>query len=1157
MGVYAPLKRDFNTGGPIPCERALCLVVPRAFFCDGPANFGDPITAPNANDKRPEIVVRLALFLADCAAEAGCDHVLFEECCDETLLLANADDVSIRQSAVEMYRIWFLLGTGAMYTMSSVIQERLEQKEQPTSTKRRRKEPSMTYIDSKQSYKMAISVACNLPIATDLTFDVEETGVPENSSDTFAVALAGDDETPAAADDGNQPRLRLPPTHALAALIPTYSDRDARRYAHVAHFQRNPTEYIKATGVQFPVQVRTGYNLLTPLPTSAAQLMVTLLPEYDMPTKILRRHITNIEQAYNSTITLPDSHADVVALCLSQYGDPAVMGGIEAEQQQLNLTHVGERTCSELFRAQYVAASHITSYASVKHRHALGTDFVDGLICRRLNSLFGSVGKEGVVETYAEARAATQRLEEDMYENELYNTVMYDFSTAKDVASKHNADHISAYAASLIRDGDITFHNCNLSRPQTFCTMFIYKCFGRLGAHKFGAQILVALLGGVGIGKTVILQFLEMFVPACLVSTAGSASSSRLACLTTEMNKVIFSDDVKNNAENEHLDRKETSTMLLEHSRQVKNPATGEWETKSYKFCRILGKVWSSNEVFTEQMLSRMLPIMFLTKSGAIGKTTADLVTAPINQARLAATAKYFRVCLGWTFRYHEAEAVGAIDGNCTLYYIFLSVMRYHFKQEFGTGWRRHWFSSRMVRHMKDNAIASMAKRVTTNWYRLYRTGSDIERLQYFDLASYMVAEDLYSTTYEISQACDTSTELQDLIAAFADAVDMHPGNLQPVIVRDIYMMTRIPIEPRDCVNALKPLLTGKLDGSGLIEQFIRQLRTEPHHTGESILSSATDGSKFIAVLKDAVLEAVTDTERKLMFALAEIFNRAFYPEDGTSPLRKAYVMFSEDAIVFDGDIKHMLFNPQDHEHSWGLSPRILHAVTKTAATRTLTLMDMKPTQTFRITDETGSTRLKSFVSNCHDPATVPVMPPNAEPVGELMASIKQNASLMKTRFSIDESVVVQWAHLHKYVKQLATGNTGAERATPTRDLVDRAIRTMAGASGTRPGTALFTGLNFGGERMLARVLTHTHEEFEISVENPSRTCDVGEAGELFESADERIISSLIDDDNCLTLTHTSDLERQIAADHARVRRNGVIPARFSYDARRQIEMAA
>ena len=68
---------------------------------------------------------------------------------------------------------------------------------------------------------------------------------------------------------------------------------------------------------------------------------------------------------------------------------------------------------------------------------------------------------------------------------------------------------------------------------------------------------------------------------------------------------------------------------------------------------------------------------------------------------------------------------------------------------------------------------------------------------------------------------------------------------------------------------------------------------------------------------------------------------------------------------------------------------------------------------------------------------------------------------------------------------------------------------------------------------------------------------DVGEAGELFESADERIISSLIDDDNCLTLTHTSDLERQIAADHARVRRNGVIPARFSYDARRQIEMAA
>ena len=1154
MGVYSPLKRESVTGALIQCEQALCLVVPRSFFCDGPANFGDPVTVANAADKRPEIVVRLALFLVDCALHSGCDHVYVEECCDETLLLAETEDTSIRQSAVEMYRIWFLLGTGAMYTMSATMQERLEPKDPQTTAKRRKKEPGMRYIESMPAYKTALGVACSSPVAATLTFDIEETHAADEDEAIFAVALAGDDEAPPDSDDAHQPRLRLPASHALAALVPTFSDRDARRYGQVAHFQRDPTAYLKPTGIQFPAAV-TRYRLVTPVPPSAAQLMVTQLPEYEMPTKVLRNHINAIEEAYNSSVELPAEHSELVALCLAEYGDPAVMGGIEAEAQQLNLTHVGERTCSELFRAQYVAASHIASYASVKHRQQLGCEFVDRLICRRLNSLFGAVGKDGVVETYAEARSATQRLIDDMDGNRLYETVMFDFTDAAAIAGKHNATHISAYTASLVRDGEITFHNCNLSRPQTFCTMFIYKCFGRLGAHKFGAQILVALLGGVGIGKTVILQFLEMFVPACLISTAGSASSSRLACLTTEMNKVIFSDDVKNNAENEHLDRKETSTMLLEHSRQVKNPLTGEWETKSYKFCRILGKVWSSNEVFTEQMLSRMLPIMFLTKSGAIGKTTADLVTAPINQARLAATAKYFRVCLGWTFRYHETEAVGAIDANYTLYYIFLSVMRHHFKREFGAGWRRHWFSSRMVRHMKDNAIASMAKRLTTNWYRLYRTGSEVERLQYFDVSSYMVAEDLYSTTYEISQACDTSTELQDLIAAFADAVDMHPGNLQPVIVRDNYMMTRIPIDPKECVNALKPLLTGKLDGGGLIEQFIRQLRTEPHEFGEPILSAATDGSKFIAVLKDAVLEAVTDTERKLMFALAEMFNRAFRPEDGTPPLRKAYVAFSEDAIVFDGDIKHMLLHPEDDEYSWGQTPRILRTITKTAATRTLTLMDMKPAKTFRITDDTGNTRLKATVSNCHDPATIPLMPPNAEPVGALMVEIKGRDTLMKTKFSIDESVVVNWTVLKKYVTQLATGNTGAERATPTRDLVDRAIRTMAGACDTQPGTALFTGLNFGGEAMLARILVHEHTEFGISIENPSRMCDAGEAVELFESADERIIASLLDDNNCLTLSHTSDLERRIAADHARVRRGGNVPARFSYDARKAVEM--
>ena len=702
------------------CETALCIVVPRSFFCDGPATFGDPITQPNPADKRPEIVVRLALFLVDCATEAGCEHVLIEECCDENLLLADTDDASIRQSAVEMYRIWIILGTGAMYTMSTVMQERLEQKD-TMNPKRRRKEPGLRYIESMQTYKTALNVACNKPVTAVLTFDVEETASDIHDGNTFAVALAGDDEP----EPEDQPqRLRLPDTHALAALVPTYTDRDARRYAHVAQFQRDPTAYIVPNGIRFPPEVVDQYRPLTPLP-KASQLMVTLLPEYEMPVKVLRRHITDIEQAYNSTVELPTTQAELISMCIETYGDPAVMGGIEAEEQQLNLTHVGERTCSELFRAQYVAASHIRCYAARNHRVQLGSDFVDRLICRRLNSLFGAIGKDGVVETYAEARAATQRLIDDMTGNALYESVMYDFSDAEAIAHRYGATHMSAYVLTQIRDGDITFHNCNLSRPQTFCTMFIYKCFGRLGAHKFGAQILVALLGGVGIGKTVILQFLEMFVPSCLISTAGSASSSRLACLTTEMNKVIFSDDVKNNAENEHLDRKETSTMLLEHSRQVKNPETGEWETKSYKFCRILGKVWSSNEVFTEQMLSRMLPIMFLTKSGAKGKTTADLVTAPINEERLAATAKYFRVCLGWTFRYHEHEAVGAVSANYTLYYIFLSVMRHHFKEEFGAAWRRHWFSPRMVRHMKDNAIASMAKRITTNWYRCYRCHRD------------------------------------------------------------------------------------------------------------------------------------------------------------------------------------------------------------------------------------------------------------------------------------------------------------------------------------------------------------------------------------------------------------------------------------------------
>ena len=180
VGVYCPLKRRPGCDGVVQCQVPLCIVIPRGFFHSGPSLFGDPI---DMQDKRAETVVSLLLFLLDCTAASGCEEVWAEELCDERLLMATTTDETVRESAVDAYRVWILLTSAQVNALSSIIQERLdpEQTGSGRGTKSKRRKLSDTdgrvgpdVINSHSAYSNALKLygAGRRRGTAQLTFDV-------------------------------------------------------------------------------------------------------------------------------------------------------------------------------------------------------------------------------------------------------------------------------------------------------------------------------------------------------------------------------------------------------------------------------------------------------------------------------------------------------------------------------------------------------------------------------------------------------------------------------------------------------------------------------------------------------------------------------------------------------------------------------------------------------------------------------------------------------------------------------------------------------------------------------------------------------------------------------------------------------------------------
>lgn len=1154
--VYSYLPSVPGHEGYVLCEQALCIPLPRSYFRDGPTVFGTPLNMP---DNRAELATQLMQLVVDCAKEIECEHVYAEMVCNSDLFYANTDNTSVRQSSVELYRVWILLGVGQVFQISKALRTRLNcDNAIDENTPKRRKlllhpEPlgmtKLQYLSALRTFDPARKTS------DPLTFDVVETAVEDGGEggdfefNMMAAASSADQPEPPHVTSTN---VSFDPTHALAAFVPRYTSTDERRMQNIVVHQQNPLQYLVAGGIQFP-QPLLSEALISRLPCGD-QLLRTTLPEFVMPIPRLQRHIVTTERLLGGIIDPPANRRELEKLCTEMYGDPADSGGLAFEMPRLNLANVGERLSGTLFSDMYTIREHIQSWH--KLRETLGDKFVDSLITRRVESLFSTVYNTGVVETYAQVRQEMSSIMDDMEGNSMYHNLMYGTNDAIRIGQTYGAKYVTRCVLADVTRAQVIHDTCNLTRTQTFCSLFMYKCLGRLGAHRFGAQILVALLGGVGIGKSVILEYLEMMVPCCLMTSSASASSSALACMKTEMNKVCVSDDAKTDGASEHNFRSITSQSFVRHSRQVKQ-ANGKWETEDLVYPRIIANFFASNETFTPQIYSRMLGLMFLDRTGEVGKTTADLVSVPLNEARVKVVMSYMKVSIGYTYRFWEYEAVGALRASYTLYFLYLQVLRYLFIKEYGEqSWKRKWFPPRIIRHMKDNAIAAMARRVSAAAFTLLREAEPEKRLRYFQSASYITYEDLASTSAEIEKACCTTSEENDLMAAFAKAVMFNIGDLTPMEPREGYYQTSIRDNvPGDAERCLQPLLKGSLNGQGLIGQFLDRLRVEPHHTGDPVLVNSTESSKNILVNKHAILEAETDTERKVMYAVAEYYMRAFRPAEGVPPMRKAWISYCESYFVLDADLRYALLHPNEPEQSWGNTPTCMRAVTKSAAHKTLALMALRPSKDLILRGDNNSPSLTIDVAHCHDSAVLPTVPHGAVPVDPtgVLGNAKSNSmTLHKTQFSVSQALAVSWSKLEPYIDRLRSGSTGPIRTTPSSHIMEKGVRLLAAACGVEPGTAIYMGNTYGPEKHIANVIVHEETEFDITMESPLRKGEYNDETSLYQDTDE-IITRTLEVDGRLRLTHESNLEERIA-NHVAKRHRIALDDEFSYSNRRNNE---
>lgn len=312
--VYSYLPIVPGHDGFVSCEQALCIPLPRSYFRDGPSTFAEPLSMP---DNRAECATRLMLLIVDCAKKIECEHVYIETICDSDLFFANTDKASVRQSAVEFYRVWILLGVGQVYQISKVLRTQLNCDEATEGQVKRRKIDTATSEEyeamSKDQYITALRMfTAHRPAAQPLTFDVVDTPLEDGGEEQFSFDMLAAGDT--AADSGSElpassSTVSFEASHALAPFIVQYSTADARRTERVVAAQRNPMTYIVPNGVQFPQSV-LNESLFAPVPV-AKQLKRTVLPEFSMPTARLTRHIITTERLLGGTIIPPTNRADL------------------------------------------------------------------------------------------------------------------------------------------------------------------------------------------------------------------------------------------------------------------------------------------------------------------------------------------------------------------------------------------------------------------------------------------------------------------------------------------------------------------------------------------------------------------------------------------------------------------------------------------------------------------------------------------------------------------------------------------------------------------------------------------------------------------------------------------------------------------------------
>lgn len=625
---------------------------------------------------------------------------------------------------------------------------------------------------------------------------------------------------------------------------------------------------------------------------------------------------------------------------------------------------------------------------------------------------------------------------------------------------------------------------CGLTDEQALLCEFIYGSLSRSALLLTDEpSVVIAVLGGYGIGKSRAIGVAEAHHPAAAHSRNGGTFSGQ-AHHRDQVAVTRFADEHDESTETRDQ-RRRTSKGWTLHSRNEQN-ANGAWGVRDYEFLARENIVAASNTAMTEAMASRATEMVL----DAIRRTrkatdTAKDKTASVHSASDAAAASACaRLLNAKKFELCEAVNIGGLDIDASVVPVMLAVFRKTMPKEFDRA------SCRLINGIQGEAIAQCISRVSALWHM--KVKHECSRNTVSDMLLFYTQKCVVSTCdairaflrrFLLSNQHRQEMDMAAAVRLLIEWEDSSPVPLNATSTRadDRYIQLSLPIgHERDPLRAL-------LDpgiGPGVVQSGFNKLKGL-QHGGLPVLTTGMSGKWAVSARYIFQREIVNSVCREVTSALIYIVsNAAEYPGVWQLSADEEWLVLNMQARNIFLDKQQSTLPPPPSLRKSGLDrvtiDRELHAMALSGALR------------FRVEHEVGSCSgdltLQTVVA--HDPAVLPLSDgvTLSEAGGGCEKLLGERKHLARGRPMLGCLAL----NLDWYMDALASGP-----ATDRRDdALDNFIRQLTWIDGSfRPGEKLVWGIAPTGSQLYSQ---HTVQaappHWELTLPNPNRLVSRGPA---------------------------------------------------------------